>query len=308
VILASSSRYLVGLIGSGITTSLSPALHEEEADRLGLRYLYQPIDLAELQLGGEAVRDLLVHARLLGYRGLNITHPYKQLVLNHVDELSPEAAAAGAVNTVVFEGGKTTGHNTDAFGFEQNFVRGLFGAATDRIVLLGAGGAGSAVAYALLRLGAARIVVVDPASERADRLAATLQNRFGRDRVTAASPGELPAQLHGADGLVNASPVGMASNPASPASTDLLRDSLWVAEVVYRPLETELLRAARQRGCRTLDGGGMAVFQAAGAFELFTGQKPDAERMLEHFASLVAAEVIAGDGWGLPGQGRHRPL
>src|SRR5439155_1607308 len=154
------------------------------------------------------------------------------------------------------------------------------------VALLGAGGAGSAVAYALLRLGAARIVVVDPASERADRLAATLQSLFGRDRVTAASPSDLPGQLHGADGLVNASPMGMASNPASPASTDLLRDSLWVAEIVYRPLETELLRAARQRGCRTLDGGGMAVFQAAGAFELFTGQKPDAERMLEHLPSL----------------------
>jgi shikimate dehydrogenase len=285
------SSHLIGLIGSGIESSLSPALHEREADQHGLRYLYRIIDVpvADADDAGRLVRL----ARRFGYTGLNITHPCKQTVVAHLDELSPDAATLGAVNTVTFDGDRAIGHNTDWTGFAQSFARGLPDAPTRRVVQLGAGGAGAAVAQAMLTLGADRLTVVDARPERARALAVELERRFGAGRARAASPGELAEVLGGADGLVNATPNGMAAHPGLPLPAELLRPDLWVADIVYRPLETELLRRARERGCRTLDGGGMAVMQAAGAFELFTGIAPDRERMLRHFAD-IAEPVGAG--------------
>jgi shikimate dehydrogenase len=281
--------FLVGLIGAGIGPSLSPALHEREADRQGLRCLYRLIDIDELGLPPRAVGDLVRAARDLGFDGLNITHPCKQLVVGHLDALAPQAEALGAVNTVVFEGGRAIGHNTDVTGFAASFARGLPDVPLERVVQLGAGGAGAAVAHATLTLGAGRVTVVDPLAERAADLAAGLNRHFGAGRATAATPDRLAGLLRDADGVVHATPTGMAAHPGLPFAAELLRPGLWVAEVVYRPLETELLRAARAAGCATLDGGGMAVFQAADAFRLFTGREPDAARMLSDIGELAGA-------------------
>ncbi len=279
-----SPSSLVGLIGAGIGTSLSPALHEREADHHGLRYLYRIIDIDGLGLdAGELVHT----ARTLGYTGLNITHPCKQTIIRHLDKLSPEAAELGAVNTVTFDGDTAIGHNTDWSGFARSFTRGLPGVPNRRVVQLGAGGAGAAVAHALLTLGTGCLTVVDEREARAASLVTALRNRFGADRARAAPAADLAGPLTDADGLVNATPVGMAAHPGTPAPAASLRPDLWVADVVYRPLETELLRQAKRLGCRTLDGGGMVVFQAADAFRLFTGVEPDAERMLAHLAELI---------------------
>jgi shikimate dehydrogenase len=284
--------YLIGLVGSGIGPSLTPPLHEREADELGLRYLYRRLDIDVLGLPATAIGNVLAAARLAGYDGLNITHPCKQLVLEHLDDLSPDAAALGAVNTVLFTDGHAVGHNTDWSGFARSISRRLPDAVLDRVVLLGAGGAGAAVAHALLTLGAGVVHVLDLDEARSTTLAASLRDRFGSDRATAGrlDPGaeELTAQLRLADGLVHATPTGMAAHPGMPVPEDLLRPDLWVADVVYRPLETELVTTARARGCRVLDGGGMAVFQAAGAFALFTGVEPEADRMLRHFEALIS--------------------
>jgi shikimate dehydrogenase len=148
--------------------------------------------------------------------------------------------------------------------------------ATDRVVVLGAGGAGAAVAHAACKLGAQQLTIVDVDEGRAEELARKLDARAGT----------IDALEH-ADGLIHATPTGMAHHPGLPVPEHALRADMWVAEVVYRPLETELLKLARQLGCRTLDGGGMAVMQAAAAFELFTGVEPDCERMLDHFARLT---------------------
>jgi shikimate dehydrogenase len=284
-----SSSYLTGLIGSGIGPSLSPALHEREADRHGLRMLYRTIDIDALGLPATAVGELLKAAHTLGFDGLNITHPCKQLVIEHLDELAPEAAELGAVNTVVFRDGRAIGHNTDVTGFAQSFARGLPEAPARRVVQLGAGGAGAAVAHALLTLGADRLTLVDTDQARATALAAALNGSFGPGRATAAPLPELAAELARADGLAHVTPTGMAGHPGLPFPAELLRPQLWVTEVVYRPLETELLRTARALGCRTLDGGGMAVFQAADAFRLFTGRAPHTDRMLDDLAELVGA-------------------
>lgn len=284
----SPTSYLIGLIGAGIGPSLSPGLHHREADRHGLRLLYRTLDIETMAVPPTAVGELLRAARDVGFDGLNITHPCKQLVIEHLDELSPEAAELGAVNTVVLRDGRAVGHNTDTTGFAQSFARGLPEAPTQRVVQLGAGGAGAAVAHALLTLGADRLALADTDPARATALADSLRRRFGPDRADAVPVTALADELAAADGLVHATPVGMAAHPGLPLAAELVHPRLWVAEVVYRPLETELLRHARALGCRTLDGGGMAVFQAADAFRLFTGAEPYAEAMLDDFADLVA--------------------
>ncbi|RBY82868.1 shikimate dehydrogenase [Geodermatophilus sp. TF02-6] len=284
-----SPSFLAGLVGCGIGPSLTPLLHEREADELGIRYLYRRLDLDRLGLPATAVGEVLTAARLAGYDGLNVTHPCKQVVLRHLDELSPDAEALGAVNTVVLREGRAVGHNTDWSGFARAFDRGLPDAALGRVVLLGAGGAGAGVAHALLTLGTHRLTVVDVDASRAGRLAASLRARFGAGRAAAGDLAALTVPVGEADGLVHATPTGMAAHPGLPLPAGLLRPDLWVADIVYRPLRTELVRTARALGCRVLDGGGMAVFQAVDAFRLFTGVEPDAERMLAHFTTLVAA-------------------
>ncbi len=272
--------YLIGLVGSGIEPSLSPALHEAEAAHLGLHYVYRLLDTDVL---GEDMGEVLRTVRRHGYDGLNVTHPCKQTVIEHLDELSEDAVRLGAVNTVVLSNGRSVGHNTDWTGFAAAFAQGLPGAPTHRVVQLGAGGAGAAVAYALLTIGADCLTIVDAAPQRAEELV----HRLGDERAHHATPAELPDLLAAADGMVNASPIGMAQHPGMPLPGELLRPHLWVSDIVYRPLETELLRRARALGSRTLDGGGMAVLQAAHALELFTGRTPDTGRMLAHLKELA---------------------
>ncbi|BCG24755.1 shikimate dehydrogenase (NADP(+)) [Pseudomonas tohonis] len=277
---------LAGLIGSGIQASRTPALHEREGDAQSLRYLYRLIDLDPLQLDVSALPQLLEAAERTGFTGLNITFPCKQAVIPLLDELSPEAEGIGAVNTVVLRDGRRVGHNTDCLGFAEGFRRGLGDVERRRVVQMGAGGAGAAVAHALLAEGVGQLLVFDVDAERAHALASSLERRFGTGRARAGD--DLPDALANADGLVNTTPMGMAKLPGTPVPAALLRPALWVAEIVYFPLETQLLKDARALGCRTLDGGTMAVFQAVKAFELFSGAKADAQRMLEHFRSLDA--------------------
>lgn len=271
---------LCGLIGAGIQGSLSPALHQEEAGQLGLRCIYELIDLDKLGLGIEALPELLTTAEQKGYTGLNITYPCKQAVIPLLDELSPEAKAVGAVNTVLLQGGRRIGHNTDLIGFVEGFRRALPGVKLDRVVQLGAGGAGAAVANAMLQLGAKQLAIFDVDAGRAEQLAASLGTK-------AIAVSDLPAVMADADGLVHCTPTGMTSHPGLPLPENLIQSSHWVAEIVYFPLETELLRVARKRHCKVADGSGMVVFQAAAALRLFTGLNPDAERMLRHFAVLA---------------------
>jgi shikimate dehydrogenase len=210
-----------------------------------------------------------------------VTHPFKQSIIAELDELSGEAADIGAVNTVVFRAGEAVGHNTDCWGFAESFRRDMQGAKLGSVLLLGAGGAGKAVARALADLGADRIDVFDVELAKAAALAASIASG---DRPSCATAVQDLAEAAGrADGLVNASPVGMAKYPGLPLPAHLLRRDLWVADIVYFPAETELLRAALALGSRTLPGRGMAVFQAVRAFELITGCKPDPVEMSRHF-------------------------
>lgn len=285
-----SESYLVGLIGEGITTSLTPPMHEQEARHQGLRYLYRPIDLEVIGRPGADVGELLRAGRDLGFNAFNITHPCKQLVLAHLDEISPEAEALQAVNTVVVDDGRFVGHNTDVSGFAAGFSTVLPGAATGRVVQVGTGGAGSAVASALLAAGVSTLHLVDVDPDRAAERAAAMAGLFPDRQVEAATTQGLPELVRSADGVVNATPVGMHHHPGTPFDPELLDGRQWVADVVYLPVDTELVTAARAKGCQVLDGGHMAVGQAVDAFRLITGIAPDRDRMREHFLRLLAVQ------------------
>jgi shikimate dehydrogenase len=272
------------LVGCGIAASRTPPMHVAEGAAQGLDYAYDLIDMDDPARAGQPLDAVLDAAEAQGLAGLNITYPFKQAVIAHLDTLSDNARALGAVNTVVFRDGRRLGHNTDLWGFAESFRRGMAGAPLAEVLLLGAGGAGSAVAHALMQLGAARLWLHDTDADRARALSDSLAARYGAARVALAH--ELPALAGSLTGVVNATPVGMAKLPGSPFPPALLRPDLWVADIVYFPLETALLRAARAAGCRVLPGSGMAVFQAVRAFELITGRVPDPDRMRATFDSL----------------------
>jgi shikimate dehydrogenase len=277
---------LCGLIGAGIQRSLSPALQEEEAHHHGIRLHYQLIDLDASSRGANALPTLIEAARIMRFAGLNITYPCKQSVIPLLDALSEQAQAIGAVNTVVRSGERLVGHNTDGSGWSWGFRRALPRADLARVVLLGAGGAGSACADAVLRLGAAQLVIFDRDAQRAVALAKRLNERLQGGRASASA--DLRAALKGASGLIHATPTGMAQMPGMPLPEEWLQRTMWVSDIVYVPLDTPLLKAARQLGCATIDGGYMNVGQAVDGFKLFTGLDADAARMDAHFRQLVA--------------------
>lgn len=279
--------YLMGLLGAGVGPSLTPPMHMEEARQHGLSYVYRVIDTGRDHLDDAAIKALLDSVVTLGFDGLNVTFPYKQLVLPLLDDLTPTALRLGAVNTVLVRDGRLEGDNTDVTGFARAVDIHLSGASLSSVVQLGAGGAGAAVADALLDRGAVSLTVVDRDHRRAEELASTLRERYADRDVHVVDVHDLPAALTDADGLVNCTPTGMAHHPGTPVDPGLLRAEHWVADIVYRPLETDLLRAARLRGCEVLHGGYMAVYQAARTFELVTGLTPHPERMLRHLERLV---------------------
>lgn len=287
-----SRGYRVALLGNGIKPSLSPALHMEEARHLGLDYEYRTVDLSDrhdVDLGAELRR--LEDA---GFDAANVTHPFKQVVLEHVADVSPTVRRLGSANLVLLGHGRRMAHNSDVTGFRAA-LEGFLGdrAVGGTVLQVGAGGAGLATASALVDLGFDAVVVHDvvPAAVEAliGRFSGTNPGTSHAGGRLHGSGGALDAWLPRAGGVVHVTPVGMAEHPGVAFDVDRLAPGSWVAEVVYRPLETELLRRARARGLATLDGGGMAVGQAAESMRLITGLEPDTARMHAHFSRLVAA-------------------
>lgn len=279
---ASRASILCGLVGSGIAGSRSPQMHEGEARALGLPMVYRILDGAVMGYDADGLPQLLDMLAGMGFDGTNVTHPFKQAVMPLLDSLSDAACALGAVNTILFRDGRRHGDNTDWSGYRAHFVAGLGDRPHAKVALIGAGGAAAAVGYAHLDLGAHHMTIVDPAPERSAALAERLGTLFPQAQVTTA-PSAARA-IPGVDGVVQCSPIGMLSHPGLPFDPTLLSPAQWVSDIIYFPLETQLLKAAAARGCATLDGGGMAVMQAAHAFALFTGVQPDTARMLRDFA------------------------
>jgi shikimate dehydrogenase len=256
-------------------------MHERAADALGARCHYQLIEIAGA--GRDELRAMLDGIRRLGFAGVNVTYPYKEAVVALLDELSPAARAIGAVNTVVVRDGRLIGYNTDTTGFARA-ARGLLAAASPGpVALIGAGGVGKAIAFALASLGVAGIGIFDTDRAKADWLAAQLQG--GQSCRIADS---VEDALRGAVGVINATPVGMLPNRDMPVPETLLHRGLWVADAVYSPLWTPLLIAARAKGAEVMTGRELAIYQAADAFELFTGLAPSIAEMADAFDAVAA--------------------
>lgn len=283
-------RILTGLAGRGILDSRSPWLHESEADALGLRLIYSTFDFTDRGWQDDQLPALLDALQRIGFSGINVTFPFKQAIIPFLDDLSDGARKIGAVNTVSFAGGRRIGYNTDVTGFAAGFRAGLPGVATDLVLQIGCGGAGSATAHALLGdIGARRLVLADTDADKLSALHAQLADHYGAERVEACT--DIAACAARADGIVNATPVGMAKYPGMPLPAAAIAQRHWVADIVYFPLVTELLAEARRMGCQTLDGSGMAVHQAAEAFEIFTAAAADRDRMLASFAAFVSEKT-----------------
>lgn len=287
--MSTPAEHRIGLVGAGIGSSLSPTLHEHEAAELGLTdYRYDLLDLDAREVPITRTAEFVRAAVRDGYTGLNITHPCKQRVIAALDELSDNARLLGAVNTVVVRDGRLIGHNTDHSGFLTALRRGLPTAALDSVLLVGAGGAGSAVAYALGAAGVGQLAISDVDPDRAADVCSRLTEAFPGMSVTPIAAPDVTSALASYRGVVNATPIGMTGHPGTPFDTTALRPDQWVADIVYRPLRTELLTTATARGCDVLDGGQMLVAQAADTFALLTGITPDADRMRRHLGVLLA--------------------
>jgi shikimate dehydrogenase len=284
----SQSRFLTGLLGAPIAHSASPAMHERAAEALGLRCHYQLIEIAGC--GHEQLKVLLEGVRRLGFAGINVTFPYKEAVLDLLDEISPDAAPIGAVNLVIVRNGRLVGYNTDRSGFARAVAPLVTASAHGAVALIGAGGVGKAMAFALAGLGIRELRIFDREPAKAADLAARLEGR-----VTASVMESVEDALRGAVGVVNGSPVGMLPDRGTPVPDGLLHAGLWVADAVYSPLWTPLLTAARAKGARVMTGRELAIYQAVDAFELFTGHVPSAVAMGIAFDAVMAKRYATGD-------------
>ena len=256
-------------------------MHMEEGKAHDLIYDYKTIDTAQ---SNSSLTSLLDQCEAEGFAGVNITHPFKQLVLNEVDDVSSSVQKVGASNTVVFRDGKRFAHNTDYWGFAAAFRQHFEQVPKQNVLLLGAGGAGSAVAHALLECGVGRVCISDALQDTACKLAERVELSFAADRI---SVSESPiASVGEFEGIVNATPVGMDTHPGTPIPIEMVQADQWIVDIIYFPIETQFLAQAKAKGCRTMNGAEMAIYQAVRAFELFTGRKADVERMRSTFASF----------------------
>jgi shikimate dehydrogenase len=285
---STNRRFLTGLLGAPIAHSASPAMHERAAEALGLHCHYQLIEVANA--GREELKTLLEGIRRLGFAGINVTFPYKEAVLDLLDELSPRAALIGAVNTVVVRGNKLIGHNTDATGFARAITELITASSHGAVAVIGAGGVGKAIAFALAGLGVRELRIFDSDHAKARQLAARLEGQ-----APASVTHNVEDALRGVVGLVNASPVGMLPSVGTPVPDTLLHAGLWVADAVYSPLWTPLLTAAKARGARVMTGREFAIHQAADAFELFTGLVPSTAELGIAFDGVMAKRYAASN-------------
>jgi shikimate dehydrogenase len=281
-----NGRFLTGLLGAPIAHSASPAMHERAAEALGLHCHYQLIEIAGA--GREQLKVLLEGVRQLGFAGINVTFPYKEVVLDLLDELSPRAALIGAVNTVIVRGNRLIGHNTDATGFARAITEFVTASSHGAVAVIGAGGVGKAIAFALAGLGVRELRIFDSDHAKAAQLAARLDGQ-----TSASVTDSVKDALRGVAGVVNASPVGMLPSTGTPVPDTLLHAGLWVADAVYSPLWTPLLMAAKARGAAVMTGRELAIYQAADAFELFTGFAPDISELGNAFDGVMAKRYSA---------------
>lgn len=266
----SGTTGVLGVFGHPIAHSLSPSMHNAAIEALGLDYVYVPFDVAP-----ENLRQALEGVRALGIAGVNVTIPHKSAVIPYLDEVEEDAREIGSVNTISNMGGRLVGASTDGPGFLRSLAETGFAPRGSRVVVLGAGGAGRAVTFALAKTGA-HVVVLDEAQGKAEQLAVEVARVAGEDCARAEPVlARLAEHLRDAELLVNCTPVGMhPRDDRMPVPAELLRPDLLVYDLIYNPIKTKLLTAAAAVGACTMNGVKMLVYQGAVSFRIWTGKEP----------------------------------
>ena len=277
----------IALIGQGISHSLTPSLHMSEGEANGIAYQYDLVDISKPQFEKRSIGQLLEFLKSECYHGANITYPFKVQVLGELSVCSEIVDKISSSNTVVLRDGKWIGDNTDAYGFQMMLKEGMGQVRAKSALLLGAGGAGKAVIAGCAQYGLERLWVYDPNPDATNDIQ-NLSKYFPNLEIIATN--DVASAMQSADGVINATPIGMNSEGMSPLNPSLLASHHFVADIVYFPLETELLKQGASKGCRVISGAQMAVYQAAKAFEIFTGIKPNEERMKVNLAQLIAGK------------------
>ena len=269
--------YKAGVMGWPISHSLSPRLHEFWLQKYGIEGRYDAWAVAPSDLT-TTLRGLSAQ----GFRGVNLTVPHKVPACSIVDRLEPMARHMGAVNLVTVEPDEQLlGRNTDAYGFKQSLILGGFKSSKGTALILGAGGACRAVIVSLIDVGCGEILIANRTTDRAEKLA--WEFSLPECKITAVDWGDVSSMLHGVELLVNTTSLGMTGQPPLELSLDTLRVSAFVADVVYTPLQTDLLRRAATRGHKVIDGLGMLLHQARPSFEAFFGRDPEVTDELRRY-------------------------
>ena len=269
---------IFGILGRPVAHSLSPAMHNAAFRHLGINAVYVAFPVTDL---AQAVSGL----RGLGIGGVSVTIPFKEEIIPLIDELDPQAAKIGAVNTVVNRDGRLTGYNTDWLG-AMTALTAKISLKGRHVLILGAGGASRAIAYGIIQAGG-RVSLTDVDQARA----AALVKDLGGEAIPLNAVGDCPATI-----LVNATPVGMTPDvDGIPIDPDLLGRFEVVMDIVYQPLQTRLLREAQAHGCATIDGLQMLIHQATAQFELWTGQEAPAEIMARAAYRGFGSEAVGAD-------------
>lgn len=270
------------LIGFGIQASSTPDLHMKEAKAQGFGLQYDIIDTALPEYQSKSLAELVEMARSNGFAGVNVTHPFKLDAAKLADQLVGSARELETVNTLVFDGDRLVGHNTDYVGYRSSIRRSRPATNLGHVVLFGAGGAGRSVALALVDQGVRGLTIFDKDPAKATQLFRLLKrHRPSADIRIVTDLQDIAFKT--VNGIVNATPVGMAAHPGVVVDVAKLRRDTWVSDIVYLPRQTTLLKRAEMHGNPTVNGVGMAVFQAVAAFGLLTGRPANPERMLSSF-------------------------
>ncbi|RXZ77210.1 shikimate dehydrogenase [Paenibacillaceae bacterium] len=281
-----SETVLYGVIGDPVRHSKSPVMLNRAFRERGINAVYAAFHIAPEQLG-----NFIGGVRAMGIRGVNVTIPHKQNVMQYLDHIDESAATIGAVNTIVNEGGRLTGYNTDGIGYVRSLKEEAgFNTAGKKVLMLGAGGAARGVAYALAREGAAKIYIANRTEAKAAELAETIRPLTAADGM---GYGDIDAIRNEIDLIVHNTSVGM-----HPNVDDVLIDTTWfhegltVSDLIYNPLETRLLREAAARGANAHGGLGMFIYQGAYAFEYWTNQPAPVAEMRESVLAAFQAAVL----------------
>lgn len=277
---------LVILLGNPLGHSVSPAMHNRVFDKLGMDYCYMPVEVTKKNL-----KRVFSGLKAMNVAGFNVTIPHKIAIMEYLDELDPLAATIGAVNTIcVNSDGKTTGYNTDGEGFMRSLEdEAKISVTGKRVFLLGCGGGARAIAMTLAFHGAEKIYLHNRTVAKAEGLSEEINDKIRPCTEVVTSLKDQKEALENCSILINSTSLGMhPHDDVLPIDESLISPHLIVADIVYNPLMTKLLRTARDKGCAIVPGLGMLIYQGAAAFKLFTDVEPLVEEMSEVAYALMS--------------------